>query len=682
MNSTAAFVFQSIAFIASFNYRVADYAGLIGWSGNAANADVGIRLGLHGTSYILPGFTANDFDYTGVFFANGVSGGTVYNGSLAQIYESGFNGLTGNYVGLGNYAIETNRWWFGNVMELALYQYPLITNDQQAVMTDQARNWNVSVSGAVLWPSQAFLSGLFPAPFGTNTVVLSVRLVVQTYKGPLIQVRRSNDSATTNIYPSSTGDLNTVTLLAFTGPNSAYISIWYDQSGGQFNAIQATTSNQPQIVASGVVITLNGQPAPTFSSSSTIGITSFTDTTLNVFASAVFSMSTLLTNDAPVFGMSSGSSASCYAGPSSASFFYSDTYGLLSSVRHALAAVTINGMSYGSVHAASFSYSGSTIATSLDGSSISYTATSAAFATSFVGIGGCTVNPGFVGSISEIVLTTNVPTSTQQAELLATQQVYWSIPTITQTVLGITTPIVVLSIRLVVQTYTGPLIQVRRSNDSATTNIYPSSTGDLNTVTLLAFTGSNSAYISIWYDQSGGQFNAVQATSSSQPQIVASGVVITKNGQPAPTFTSSSTMGINGFTDTTNNVFASSVFSMSTGPQNYYPVFGMSSGSSVSCYNNVNDIGFFFSFTSGQLSALRQGLLRRHARHLTRRHVDLLHHDEHGVRRKLRRRRRLCGQRRLRWLYLGDHPHDECPHVDTTGRASGHTASLFHGSYT
>lgn len=52
------------------------------------------------------------------------------------------------------------------------------------------------------------------------------------------------------------------TLATFVGAgNNGYVVTWYDQSGNGNHATQGTASNQPQIVASGVVITENGMPA-------------------------------------------------------------------------------------------------------------------------------------------------------------------------------------------------------------------------------------------------------------------------------------------------------------------------------------------------------------------------------------------------------------------------------------
>jgi hypothetical protein len=615
MNSTAAFVFQSIAFIASFNYRVADYVGLIGWSGNAAYADVGVRLGLHGTSYILPGFTGNDFDYTGVFFANGVSGGTVYNGSLAQIYESGFNGLSGNYVGLGNYAIETNRWWDGNVMELALYQWALSTNDQQVVSTDQGRNWNVTVTGSASTLPALYDTSLFSTQLSTPSIFLSTRLVVLTYTGPLINVRRSSDNTATDIYADVNGNLNQVTLLAFVGSGNGYVTTWYDQSYGRNHAHQITAAYQPQIVSSGVVLTANGRPAIQFTGSGTtyLSIATFSDTTTTIFSSTIASMTNNALANGRFLSFTSGSTDDCCSVLTFVPGQRTGAGATTVAANRNVAGVTSASFALNTLHSFQSWVDGSNINVALDYTASTPTATSGNFSITAVGIGADLANLGgathWDGLIGEVLASVSIPSTTARGAILSNQQAYWGIPTLAQSVLGITAPAVVLSVRLVVPTYTGPLIQVRRSSDNTVLNVYSDGNGNLNSSALATWVGSgNNGYISIWYDQSGGANHAYQTTNANQPQIVASGVVITKNGQPAPTFTSSSTMGITGFTDTTPNVFASAVFSMSTLLTNDAPVFGMSSGSSASCYAGPSSVSFFYSDTYGLLSSVRHAL--------------------------------------------------------------------------
>ncbi len=113
-------------------------------------------------------------------------------------------------------------------------------------------NGGVSVLSAALVLDQLSVS---PA------AAYSLRLTRSAYTGPAIRVRRSSDNAEQDIGFTALGNLDTVSLLAFVGSNSGYISKWYDQSGNGYDATQTTAANQPRVVNAGVVETSSGRPA-------------------------------------------------------------------------------------------------------------------------------------------------------------------------------------------------------------------------------------------------------------------------------------------------------------------------------------------------------------------------------------------------------------------------------------
>ncbi len=94
------------------------------------------------------------------------------------------------------------------------------------------------------------------------------------------------------------------------------------------------------------------------------------------------------------------------------------------------------------------------------------------------------------------------------------------------------------SLRLLSSTYTGPAIQVRRSNDDATMDIGFTNNGNLDQTALLNFVGYYNGFISIWYDQSGFGRDAEQLDYNQQPRLVENGVIETKNGKPTIYFDS------------------------------------------------------------------------------------------------------------------------------------------------
>ncbi len=96
----------------------------------------------------------------------------------------------------------------------------------------------------------------------TAAAVYSLRKMRCAYAGSAIRVRSTAaGSPTMDIGFTSAGDLDTAALKTFVGANSAFVTIWYDQSGNAYDAAQATAAAQPRIVNAGVVDRQNNRPA-------------------------------------------------------------------------------------------------------------------------------------------------------------------------------------------------------------------------------------------------------------------------------------------------------------------------------------------------------------------------------------------------------------------------------------
>ena len=111
------------------------------------------------------------------------------------------------------------------------------------------------------------------------------------YNNALLRVRRSSDNAEVDVFVDTnyglslssniTSRTSGTTLGTWVGANSAFVTTWYDQSGNNNNATQATAINQPTIVSSGVLQTDLGKSSLLFN-----GTTNFTSTVnwTNLFA--------------------------------------------------------------------------------------------------------------------------------------------------------------------------------------------------------------------------------------------------------------------------------------------------------------------------------------------------------------------------------------------------------------
>lgn len=117
-----------------------------------------------------------------------------------------------------------------------------------------------------------------------------LRRLSLAHTGPLIRVRRSSDNAESDIGFLPSGGLDTQSLLAFTGANSAFVTTWYDQSGFTKNFTQTVAANQPTVVTAGVVNTLNGAPTISFNGSAWL---SRTGTSMSTNANVGYSISVI-----------------------------------------------------------------------------------------------------------------------------------------------------------------------------------------------------------------------------------------------------------------------------------------------------------------------------------------------------------------------------------------------------
>lgn len=90
------------------------------------------------------------------------------------------------------------------------------------------------------------------------------------------------------------------------------------------------------------------------------------------------------------------------------------------------------------------------------------------------------------------------------------------------------------SLRQLSNAYTGPVVTVRRSTDSAEADFIAS---EIDNGDLASWCMGGDGYVKKWWDQSGNTGrNATMATTANQPKIVASGVVVTEGGKPALDF--------------------------------------------------------------------------------------------------------------------------------------------------
>lgn len=129
----------------------------------------------------------------------------------------------------------------------------------------RVRGLGVRKSSGIGWyPSQVggVAGGGAPAPLLLDSLssagAFSLRKLRTAYAGSCIRVRRSSDNTEQDIGFVSNA-LDESTLLTFCGAGNGFVTKWYDQSGNGRDKFHATTTVQPEIVVSGVVVSFDGK---------------------------------------------------------------------------------------------------------------------------------------------------------------------------------------------------------------------------------------------------------------------------------------------------------------------------------------------------------------------------------------------------------------------------------------
>lgn len=140
------------------------------------------------------------------------------------------------------------------------------------------------------WPSYSGLTNFKSLPnllldaYPGASAAYATKRMSRTYTGNCIQVRRSIDNLTQDIGFLGS-NLDVVSLLSFVGSSNGFVRIWYDQTSNGRDLVQTTSSQQPQIVSGGSLITDSGIPAISFDNADDSLLGSFTiaSTTASLF---------------------------------------------------------------------------------------------------------------------------------------------------------------------------------------------------------------------------------------------------------------------------------------------------------------------------------------------------------------------------------------------------------------
>ena len=95
-------------------------------------------------------------------------------------------------------------------------------------------------------------AGLLAYPVSNLPLLFSMRVLLPSYSGPLVKLRRVLDNATRDFYASSSGTLDVAAVNTWLAGSTACIDTWYNQGSGP-NATAPSTGAQPVMNLSGKI---------------------------------------------------------------------------------------------------------------------------------------------------------------------------------------------------------------------------------------------------------------------------------------------------------------------------------------------------------------------------------------------------------------------------------------------
>lgn len=148
---------------------------------------------------------------------------TIASGSVAPIWLSGH--ASGDY-------------WNGYIGEIVYFQYALTINQIAQLRALLINKWFDDVYPLDLITSSAL---------STLKSTYSIKRLISSYTGPVVNIKRSSDNTTSDFYADRYGNLSTgsgTSISSWLGSSTGYVVTWYDQSG---NGKHGTGVNNPTI---------------------------------------------------------------------------------------------------------------------------------------------------------------------------------------------------------------------------------------------------------------------------------------------------------------------------------------------------------------------------------------------------------------------------------------------------
>ena len=389
--------------------------------------------------------------------------------------------------------------------------------------------------------------------------VWSLRNVRTAYTGALVRLRRSTDNAELDFWRGGAGTFfynPTGDLASWLGSATAFVATWYDQSGRNNHATQATAASQPQLV---LAPDWSAEPTLRFDGtddSMAINGNGMVNTNYSVFAS--FARNSSKNYHYLLGGTNLTDDNMLLLG------YRSDTVFTFAQISNDIN-VSVPSFTTRSPVVAVARHSSDLFKNLYLNGVLGSTSVNATPLSSWTGaaIGGMThVAQLFTGDISEIVMMSRYVTDAERAAVERAMispppPQYVRVPAstvaaydrLTVALTAATTPVAdkylvyarapgpldklsatskaavqnAYSLRSVNATYTGAIVRLRRSTDNAEDDFWRGAgTKFYNSAgtTLTVWLGAATAFVVTWYDQSGRGNHATTSTTAQQPILV------------------------------------------------------------------------------------------------------------------------------------------------------------------
>ena len=443
----------------------------------------------------------------------------------------------------------------------------------------------------------------------------SVRKLRTAYTGAAIQVQRTVGSfPTQEIGFDVNGNLDTATLLAYASGSEVGVSIWYDQSTNGNNAAQISVASRPIVVAAGgALVEENGRSSLDFDGTDDYLKTS--NGVANDEKLTFFGVHKQDRTNGPNITFCLPANATAHTSPYFRVTQLIDSNPAGDITYYINAVKKQSGFTYPTIQSAfSFntfagtSYLSGTQALNTAGALVTYP-TSVPLVIGANAVGA----ERFNGNFQELIAYPSDKSidRTQIEENVGDYFTQNPSPYLLDTYTGAAAA---YSLRKLRTNYTGFAIKVQDNVGGATQDIGFNIFGELDTVSLLQYAGSNDVFVEIWFDQSGSGNDAEQPSSTLRPKIVSSGtVIVDANGKVA----------IEGFGNTSPKFLQTASIAGDSGPVSVFAVrnatgssntegiiidhsdgisFSSSNGFRFDCYNNTYRFGTNSNFTTSSLS--------------------------------------------------------------------------------